>query len=105
MRELPALRLQGLRDVSRLTYEAVVGLIGAAKSRYGHQVLVDPLCAQTSAQLGVWISFYSFQPLRYLRLTYWDASGAFLARIFGPSHSSFLPVRIATQPSSMISVR
>ena len=55
--------------------------------------------------ISVWISSYRFQPLRYARLTYWDASGAFLARIFGPSHSNFLPVRKATQPSSMISVR
>ena len=47
----------------------------------------------------------SVQPARFVRFTNCAASGAFLARMFGPSHSSFLPVRKATIPSSMISVR
>ena len=33
------------------------------------------------------------QPLRFARFTNCADSGALVARMFGPSHSSFLPVR------------
>ena len=46
----------------------------------------------------------SAKPLRLSRLMNWAASGALVATMFGPSHSSFLPTRRETQPSSMISV-
>src|SRR5688572_8102386 len=87
--------------------------------RFGNLIEIDPLSDCTARKENCshpdWTradsdlrnieSNYSSQPLRYSRRTYCAASGAFLARIAGPSHSSFLPVRRATQPSKMISVR
>src|SRR5437762_2509629 len=43
-------------------------------------------------------------PLRYCLRTYCSASEQLVTRQFGPSHSSCLPVRIATLPSKMNSV-
>ena len=48
--------------------------------------------------------FYTLHPRRYSPRTYCAASGTFFARIPGPSHISFLPVRTARFPSNTISV-
>src|SRR5437016_6039595 len=44
------------------------------------------------------------QPLRYSVLMYCSASGQLVTFRFGPSHSIFLPTRMATLPSRMVSV-
>ena len=47
----------------------------------------------------------SIQPKRSVRRMNWAASGTLVAFMAGPSHSNILPVRMETQPNSMISVR
>lgn len=47
---------------------------------------------------------YSVQPCRNSGLINFSASEQFVTRIFGPSHSSFLPTRMATLPRRIVSV-
>ncbi len=51
-----------------------------------------------------WLSYTSFQPLRYSRRMNASASGQPFAFIVAASHSSFLPARYATLPRWFASV-
>ena len=53
---------------------------------------------------GVSRARYKLHPFRYSRFTNRCASGALVTAIFSASHSIFFPARMATFPSSTISV-